>query len=55
MVRRESCISLAGASPVRTSSGTLGSRLREWEEIPVSERSVKSLEKREQRSGPQRK
>ena len=44
MVRRESCTSLAGASRARVGAGAPGSRLRLRGEIPVTERSVESLE-----------
>ena len=53
IVRPERRVSLAGGRPVRVSAGAPGSRLRTAEEIPTSERSVESLEEREQGSGPQ--
>jgi len=43
MVRRESCIAPAGASPVRVSAGALGSRVRSAGEIPTAKRIVESL------------
>ena len=40
--RSRCCTRLTGASPVAVSAGAPRSRLRAWEEIPASERSVKS-------------
>ena len=42
MVRPESCIELAGASPAAVSADAPRSRPRAWEEIPPSEWGVKS-------------
>src|SRR5207247_1686961 len=42
MVRRESCASLAGESPVPVSAGAPGSRLQSRGEIHEAERSVES-------------
>jgi hypothetical protein len=53
MVRPERRVSLTGESPVRVSAGAPGSRPQSKEEIPKAERGVKSLEEREQGSGPQ--
>ena len=43
MLRLESCVRLAGVSPVRVSAGAPGSRPRFQGEIPGAERGVESL------------
>jgi hypothetical protein len=53
MVRPESCVRLAGGSPVRVSAEAPGSRPWVGGEIPLPEQGVKSLERREQDRGPQ--
>ena len=54
MVRPESSIEPAGASPVRAGAEAPGSRPRSLGENPTAKRGVKGLEKREQARGPQR-
>jgi len=53
MVRPERRVPLTGESPVRVSAGAPGSRPQFRKEILWAERGVKSLEEREQGSGPQ--